>query len=288
MSASLRPLTTGELLDRTFQTYRQNFILFAGISALPHGCLLVMQLGLLALTSSSALHRVYPALLGLAASVGVRGILVLFGLLVPIVLVIVSMVVSSIATAATTFAVSDAYLDKPTSIGACFRRVNGKLGKVIYASADLGLRVGVGFILLIVPGIYWAGKYGLAVPAVVLEDIKGNQACARSAQLTKDSVGRIVAIYFLTWILVVGISAGIGAVLGAAAPGLTGTAGTTTSTLFRYLVSAAVNTIVTPIMSIALTLAYYDQRVRKEAFDIESMMSLLGEPAAGNTIGATS
>ena len=34
MPASLRPLTTGQLLDRTFQTYRQNFVLFAGISAL--------------------------------------------------------------------------------------------------------------------------------------------------------------------------------------------------------------------------------------------------------------
>ena len=44
MSASLRPLTTGQLLDRTFQTYRQNFLLFAGISALPHAFLLVMQL----------------------------------------------------------------------------------------------------------------------------------------------------------------------------------------------------------------------------------------------------
>ena len=51
------------------------------------------------------------------------------------------------------------------------------------------------------------------------------------------------------------------------------------------------NTLVTPVMSIALTLAYYDQRVRKEAFDIESMMSLLGEPTsatAENTMGATS
>ena len=47
MSASLRPLTTGQLLDRTFHIYRQNFILFAGISALPHAFLLVLQLSTL-------------------------------------------------------------------------------------------------------------------------------------------------------------------------------------------------------------------------------------------------
>jgi hypothetical protein len=266
MLTSLRPLTTGQLLDRTFQTYRQNFILFAGISAVPHACLLVMQLGLLAAGGGS--------------TGGSPGKLALLTFIVSIFTLIVALVVSSIATAATTFGVSDVYLEKQTSISACFARVKGKIGKVIFASFELGLRIGVGFMLLIFPGIYWAGKYGLAVPAVVLEDIKGKQACGRSAELTKDSVGRIVAIYFLTWILVVAISAGIGAVLGVAAPSLTRAAGTTGSKVFQYLLSSVVNTLVTPVMAIALTLAYYDQRVRKEAFDIESMMSLLGEPTA--------
>jgi hypothetical protein len=277
MFTSLRPLTTGQLLDRTFQTYRQNFILFAGISALPHTCLLVLQLCLLGMAGDRTGTR--PVQLALAT------------FLAAMVTLFVSLVVNSIATAATTFGVSDIYLDKETSINACFARVKGKIGRVIYASFELGLRVGLGFILLIIPGIYWGGKYGLAVPAVVLEDIKGKQACARSAELTKDSVGRIVAIYFLTWMLVVAISAGIGALLGGAAFGLRGAAGTTGSKVFQYLLSWVVNIVITPVMSIALTLAYYDQRVRKEAFDIESMMSLLGEPSAApaeNTMGATS
>ena len=32
----LRPLSVGEILDRTFTLYRGNFILFVGISAIPH------------------------------------------------------------------------------------------------------------------------------------------------------------------------------------------------------------------------------------------------------------
>lgn len=277
MSIDLRPLTTGQLLDKTFQTYRQNFLLFAGISALPHACLLVMQVCLLAM--------------GVGANGKTPGKMVLATFAVAILTLFISVVVNSIATAATTFGVSDVYLNKETSISACFARVKGKIGRVIYASTELGCRIGIGFLLLIIPGIYWAGKYGLAVPAVVLEDIKGKKACGRSAELTKDSVGRIVAIYFLAWILVVAISAGIGVVLGAVAPSLTKAAGTTTSSVFTDIISAVVNTVVTPIMSIALTLAYYDQRVRKEAFDIESMMSLLGEPSevpVENTMGATS
>jgi hypothetical protein len=33
-----------------------------------------------------------------------------------------------------------------------------------------------------------------------------------------------------------------------------------------------------PITAIALTLVYYDQRVRKEAFDIEHMMAMMSTP----------
>jgi hypothetical protein len=265
MPASLRPLTTGQLLDKTFQTYRQNFVLFVGISAVPHGCLLLAQLLLLTSMHSSGTNR-------MAAAVAA----IVFGL----VTILVSVVVSAIATAATTFGVSDIYLDKSTSISGCFARVRGRIGKVIYTSIEFGLRVAVGFLLLIVPGIYWAGKYGLAVPSVVLEDIRARDSFKRSSDLTKDAVGRILAIYFLTWLLIVVIGGGLGALIGMAAPMLAKAAGTLTSQVFTQVLSAIVNTVITPVMSIALTLAYYDQRVRKEAFDIESMFSLLGEPVA--------
>ena len=277
MSSSLRPLTTGQLLDLTFQTYRQNFILFAGISALPQVCLFLPQLCLLATGASGAART--------------SGKVVWLTFIVAMLTLLASLMLNSIATAATTFGVSDIYLDKETSIRACFARVKGKVGKVIYASVDLGLRVWIGFVLLIMPGIYWAGEFGLAVPAAVLEDIKGKQACARSAELTEGFIGRIVAIYFLTLMLILAIGAGVGVVLRIALPSLTRAAGTTASAEFQYLVSAVVNTLVTPVMSIALTLAYYDQRVRKEAFDIERMMSLLGEPTAArakNKMGAKS
>jgi hypothetical protein len=217
---------------------------------------------------------------------------VMIGAVFGIAVLLISIVVSAIATAATTFGVSDVYLEKPTSISGCFSRVKGKVGRVVYTSFEFGLRVGLGFILLIIPGVYWAGKYGLAVPAVVLEDIKARDSFPRSSDLTKGAVSRIVAIYFLTWILIVSIGMAVGLALGAVAPGLAKAAGTITAAAVQNLISAIVNTVVTPIMSIALTLAYYDQRVRKEAFDIENMMALLGEPVAAKAsdaaMGATS
>lgn len=275
MPASLRPLTTGQLLDRTFHTYRGNFVLFAGIAALPQACLLVLRLGFLGFSKSGMSN---PVTIGIAAF----AFAILF--------LLVNLILTAIATAATTFGVSDVYLEKPTSISACFARVKGKTGRVIYTSIEFGLRVAVGFVLLIIPGVYWAGKYGLAVPSVVLEDIKAKQSFKRSAELTKDSVGRIIIIYFLTWILTVVAAFGLAFLIQLAAPSLAKTAGTVTAQAFNLVVSAIVSSAITPVMSIALTLAYYDQRVRKEAFDIESIMSLLGEPmgAAASATGVSS
>ena len=43
MTTALRPLSTGELLDRTFSLYRSHFGLFLGIFALPHLVVLAFQ-----------------------------------------------------------------------------------------------------------------------------------------------------------------------------------------------------------------------------------------------------
>src|SRR5215471_11262391 len=44
MTTALRPMTTGEILDRTFNLYRNNFILFAGIAVLPPALKLILDL----------------------------------------------------------------------------------------------------------------------------------------------------------------------------------------------------------------------------------------------------
>jgi hypothetical protein len=44
MESNLRPLTLGEILDRTAQLYRTNFLLFAGIFAVYAGGVLLLNL----------------------------------------------------------------------------------------------------------------------------------------------------------------------------------------------------------------------------------------------------
>ena len=44
-NVDLRPMSLGEVLDRTFTTYREHFLLFAGITALPYLLTLLFNFG---------------------------------------------------------------------------------------------------------------------------------------------------------------------------------------------------------------------------------------------------
>jgi hypothetical protein len=260
MPHTLRPLSLGQLLDQTFNIYRTNFLLFIGISAIPNVALLALQFGFSGIVSMDRKE------VGIATVIG--GLFTL----------VASAFVAALVTAATTLGVSDIYLDRPTTIMSCFSRVARKAPRVVFVSFVVGLIVGVGTLLCIIPGIYWAGVYGIAVPAAVLEDIPGPQAISRSKDLTRDSVGRIIVVYFLTTIFTIGMLVALDAGLN-----LVGLAAST-KFLHKQVLDQVLTTlggiVFGPITAIALTLAYYDQRVRKEAFDIEHMMALM--VATGN------
>jgi hypothetical protein len=257
MARTLRPLSLGKILDETFDIYRHNFVLFIGLSALPNLVLLLFQIA----ATASTIHADSDGPAAIIAGAGTW---------------VASLFVEAIVTAATTFAVSDIYLDTPTSMAACFARVRGKALRVIYVSLAVALIVGIGFALCIAPGVYWAGLYGIAIPAVVLENLKGREALSRSSSLTRNSVGRIIVVYFLTAIfsglMVFALSEG------ASALGLASFRTKLGSELLQEITSTLGAILFGPTTAIALTLAYYDQRVRNEAFDITHMMSLMGVP----------
>jgi hypothetical protein len=297
MSSLVRPITTRELLDRTAQIYRQNFILFVCISALPYLCWLVVPLCYTAaipafsrvlldavIEGAKWVHRNYPSIPFGVVEFLVKAQVFICVTLYGIIPLLLKLVAGAVATAATSVGVSDIYFGRKTTVMECFSRLRGKFGNVLYAFAAVCVRTLAGLILLIIPGIYWAARDGLAVTAAALEDIKGSQACARSAALTKDSVGRVVTIYFLFALLQYAIRVTLGLVLYLLRPIAGKVAGMLGSDASGWVWTVAVLAISTPFISIALTLAYYDQRVRLEAFNIETMIS--GEQQASSVPNA--
>jgi hypothetical protein len=144
------------------------------------------------------------------------------------------------------------------------------------------------FLIFFLPGLgalaifLWVGvSFALSLAACALEQITGTRALRRSWDLTKNSRMRIL----MAWILLVVLQFTL--LLSAQLlfrwiavffyPGQHLPLVDHPSYIFgRTLVTALVSAFLAPLYPIALTLFYYDQRIRKEGYDIERMMEIAG------------
>lgn len=268
MTTGLRPLSTGELLDRTFALYRSHFALFVGIFALPH--LLVLAYQCVGLTFQSPNPQLANILLTSLWSIGA-------GLL--------SLAVSATSQAATVIAVSQVHLDRPASVMDSFSKVKGQILGVVGLSLLIGLAAGAACLLLIVPGVLLFIMWSLAVPAKVLENLGVGDAMSRSSDLTKGDRGRVFVIWVLFLVLGIGVSmllrwpveiaAGVNSIFALQRS----TAAWQAALLVVTFLSEC---LVGPLATIAFSLVYYDERIRKEAFDLQLMMTTLDATALPN------
>ena len=306
-SGRFRSLSVGELLDAVFSLYRRNFMLIAAISAIVQVPYSLLQYIVFEVAGYSALQsRLQGAqqalqnpnqpptteqiqnLLGIAGN-----ILVIAGILA----LVAVFIVQPLATAATARAVSDRYLDRETSIGSSYRAALRRLLPLIVQSLILTgvflLIFGLAAVLVTVLGI--AGgpstipvdvivilavvvvavllyvRTSLAAPAIVLEQLSGWRGLRRSWSLVRGLFWRIFGILLLVLIIRVIIGGIVGALLG-----LAGSALDTNGQLIVTDVAGTIaNVFVSPIAYIAVTLLYYDTRIRKEGFDIEMLAQTL-------------
>ena len=132
------------------------------------------------------------------------------------------------------------------------------------------------FIAAVVYGVFMWLRYSLAMPACVVEGLTAWEAIKRSIELSEGSRGRI----FVLWLLIYAIRVGLGLLF--AFPIMMysfkhpGQQLPLVYLAFAQVVGFFSNTFIGPIYSTGLTLFYYDQRIRKEGFDIEWMMQAAG------------
>jgi hypothetical protein len=258
----LRPLSLGEILDRTFTLYRRNFLLFFGITALP-------QLLVLGFNLFQILFKARPGVPKVAS-----GSIIAVGIIGALAGVIVYLVAYLFAHGGTVYAISDLYLGRSTSIGASLRRMRGQAGSLLGVLILNGLVVMIAFIFLIIPGVYVACRLITCVPAALLENLGPRESLERSFALTKDNAGRSFVIYLLYLVIFYAIFFLLAfPFMVAVAVSAKNPAMMTMWTMLMQAGTTLATILVTPIFTIASTVFYYDLRVRKEAFDLQIMMN---------------
>jgi hypothetical protein len=303
--AVLHPMHLGEILDRTFEIYRKNFMLFAGIAALPA----TMMLGLHCADLRWWHTDRWAGQLDPGGAV-VSSWVVAFGYSH------ISGFLAALFLPAFVRAGGKALFGEAVSIGDSLRFAAARWREYLWIAIlkltielfgpealALGILAGTGFVLdklnmmtdfplfgvvglLAIAGmfllIFWVGAWiSLAVPASAIEGRSGFKAVRRSWTLTKDSRWRI----FITWIAVLicslALQGGIRYVIRWAAflfyrsvhyAGFNRDVYTALIYFFYVIVYAVIG----PLYPIALTLFYYDQRVRREGYDVEKMLEAAG------------
>jgi len=267
----LRPLSLGELLDRTFFLYRRHFLLFVGIAAIPYSFFLVVNLAtaLVPVFARSAASGQMQTTRIAAAAIG--------GGLFAFLAIIAGAVAFLFSVGATVYAVSEIYTGRQTSIRESLRRVRGKTWIIFGVLFLSGLILMAGFIALIIPGIYLMCRICVATPAALLEDIGPSDSIRRSFDLTRDFAGRAFMIYMLYFAMVWGVIAVF------QFPFMLLLVVTAKQMQFRVLLTVLMqvgnfigSVLVAPVSTIGFALFYYDLRVRKEAFDLQMMMQAIG------------
>jgi len=259
-----RPLSLGELLDRSISLYRGNFRLFAGISAVPHVFVLALSLVQVAFVSAP-LARARAA--GAPTSPGSVAATA-FGL---ISFLAEAFVVYLLAQGATAGAVSELYLGRSTSVWVAFRSLLPQVWRLARVVLLNGLFISLGGLLFFVPGISLACRLMVGLPAAALERLRPWESIRRSFRLTRGNAGRAFLIYVLYVVLRFAayllVFYGYRLTIELSSRGLV---------VAWMILAAAANvataTIVGPFVFIAATVFYFDLRIRKEALDIQLMM----------------
>ncbi len=314
MDTSLRPMSTSQVLDRTFFLYRKNFVLFAGIA------LITPMLTTLASLAQVATFGI-PVRPDTSGPDPMAGMQAFFGRAAVggIVSLIIYMVGYAITTGATIQAVSMLHLGRSTTIKESYARVKPIWGRLLLlvvrvfwaamwpfflcyalliaaallmftlsrggtgntgALAGLGLAmlvVMVGFIAALVWAVIIYCRYGLAVPACAIENLPIKYALIRSKFLTKSNLGRVLVVYLLTTVIAIAVGGLLQAPIYMSGnfSFRTGLHLTPAVLAWTYASQFIGSMFAGPIAAIAMALVYYDERVRKEAFDLQLMMEAM-------------
>ena len=279
-AAELRPLRIGEILDVTIKIYRSNFATLLKAVALVVAPVQV----LVALVQASAPGPSSPAFPPDPASTeppdidaGDMGA----WLAAMLVAAALGLVANQLALAASLKAVSGAYMGETPQWRDSLRFAVTRLGSLVWLAVLTYFLLALGFLACLVPGIYLYGAWAVAVPALLLEDVRGRAALKRSRSLVKDRWWPTFGAVLLGALLVFAVQSAFGFLLIGAVLVPGGDNGFVQFVL-QAVVGTASGVLATPFSAALAAVVYFDLRVRKEGLDLELLARRVGvEPPAG-------
>jgi hypothetical protein len=256
----LLPKGIGDILSAAFTIYKekwQQFFVIVAIVAIP---LSVIQYFLEDQLASPATIHIDQATGQVTTTGGSSfGTFLAGSLLLALVGVLIYEIMAGALTRAAAGSVVGVTIDAESS----YRYGLARLGSILLIGILTGLAVGIGFIFLVIPGLFLLVKFAVSIPALVVENKRGTQAMSRSFQLTGGHFWHVAGTVLLAAIIT-GIVSGIL------------TAPFSSSGWFIRAIGASIAQIVTaPFTALVAVLVYLDLRARKESLSSDGLRAEL-------------
>jgi hypothetical protein len=243
----------GSVLSSSFGVYARNFVSFT---------VLGLVIGLIGL----AFQLLYANEAALAATAEFDFVSTGLGLMV-------NLLVSGLTQAAVIYGTFQDLRGSKAGLGDCISRGLAAIIPVIVASLIFSIVSGIGFLLILVPGIIIVLLWWLYVPAIVVEQKGIFESFGRSAELTKGRRWQILGLLLVLALLMFIVGLVIGFV--AAAVMIGSSAGDPAESLFVIsIVQWGVSSIVTVFMAVVTAVSYYYLSSEKEGVGIEDLASV--------------
>jgi hypothetical protein len=253
MRYTIRELKLGEILDQAVNVTKDHFGVLLGIT----GVLLIPYNVISGLVQLAMMPQLPPNPTpeqALAVS------LTAMGVTLPVVLLGVY-IIAPITNAAVIYAISNAYLEKPISVGDSFKRAFQRILALIGTWLLVGLAIMGGLILCIIPGILAAFWFALATQVVVIENAAVFAAMKRSKELMTGNIGTMFVLGLLVGLINIGITLAANLI---------------PQPHVQVVVTAVVEGVVTIFASAAFVVFYFSCRCKHEQFDLALLAQSVG------------
>jgi len=276
--ADLKPRNVWEITDDAFDLYRERFVLLATVSAVVYVPVLLATNGTMAALgylshADEGPNYVVRAFRDLGWTVPAMG---------------VAYVLQSSATA---LAVQDVLTGEESSLASVYKRTFQKILPLVGASLLVSLGIVLSSCLIIGP-LFVAIWYAFSPYCILLENRKVFDALKRSRDIALNYFGKTFGLLCLVGLVTYLLSFGFEGLIELGFnlfPKDPATNSPYDKELVQRIVNIVASSLITvisaPLATIAMTLLYYDLRVRREGLDIESEAADWGVELAPDPFG---
>jgi hypothetical protein len=167
----------------------------------------------------------------------------------------------------------NSHVGRDSSWSTSLRFALPRLGSLLWLSILTTIGLVIGFVLVVIPGIYLYVCWCIAVPVLMFEGKTGTNALGRSRQLVKGRWWATFGALLVSFVLIVIVYAVVVLLLQHLA--VNSENSVNTILILRVLFDILTFVIVYPIFAAVSVMIYIDLRTRKEAFDLETFADSL-------------